>query len=100
MNIFKKSFDWCRRYISIPLLIVVAFLIFILFFNEHSVMKSYEYDARIEFQRAEIRRLTDSLNFYHRQNMLLDADPQTMERVVRERHHMRRSNEDVYVFIE
>jgi len=98
MNAIKNTYIWTKRYISVPFLIVVAFVIFILFFNEHSMMKSFEYDKKIEQQQAQIRQMTDSLEYYRLQNRLLDADPQTMERVVRERHHMRRSNEDVYIF--
>lgn len=98
MNSLKNIIIWCRKYISLPLILVVTFLIFLLFFNEQSMLDSFEYDRKIEQQRAEIRELTDSLDHYRRLNALLDADPQTMERVVRERHRMRRSNEDLYIF--
>lgn len=98
MNSIKEIYTWSRKYISIPFLLVVAFVVFILFFNEQSMMESFEYDRKIEQQRAEIRILTDSLNYYRQLNALLDADPETMERVVRERHHMRRNNEDLYIF--
>lgn len=100
MNPISRFFSWIRRYISITLLIVVAFIIVTLFFNEHSMMKAYEYDIRNNQKKEELRRLNDSLVYYHNLNQLLNADPQTMERVVRERHHMRRPNEDVYIFQE
>ena len=100
METVKNIFKWCRRYISLTFLIVVAFVLFVLFFNENSVMKNYEYRREIERLKAEIKMNTDSMNYYHNLNRLLETDPRTMERVVREQYHMQRADEDVYVFVD
>lgn len=100
MNTFKAMYDWCRRYISLTLIAVLAFVAFVLFFNENSVMKGYELNREIERLKAEIKENTDSMNYYMHQNELLRTDRETMERVVREQYHMQRDNEDVYVFID
>lgn len=39
--------NWFRRYVSISLLVVLAFVTFVLFFNENSVMKSMDYASEI-----------------------------------------------------
>ena len=39
----------------------------------------------------------DTLEYYNKLNHSLDTDPETMERIVRERYHMQRENEDVYI---
>ena len=47
--------------------------------------------------RREIRMEQDSLEYYRRMNMLLSTDRGTMEQIVRERFHMQRRGEDVYI---
>lgn len=89
---------WCRRYISLTLLIVVAFVVYVLFFNENSIMRSLELNDEIESLKAEIKDNTDSLDYYSRQLQLLHTDPETMEKIVREYYHMQHPDEDVYVF--
>lgn len=91
-------FRWCHRYISGMLLAVVAFVLFVLFFNDNSIMKSYEYSQEIERLKAEIKANEDSITHYVNLNKSLETDPETMERIVRERYHMQRQGEDVYVF--
>lgn len=98
METIKNILAWCRRYVSVTLLAVIAFVLFVLFFNENSVMKNFEYKKEIDRLKAEIKINTDSMEFYRRQNLLLQTDPQTMERIVREQYHMQRPDEDVYVF--
>lgn len=98
METVKNILAWCRRYISVTLIAVIAFVMFVLFFNENSVMKNFEYKKEIDRLKAEIKINTDSMEYYRRQNMLLQTDPQTMERIVREQYHMQRPDEDVYVF--
>lgn len=94
----KSTFDWCRRYITLPLLGVICFLVYVLFFNENSFMDRMRYNDEIERLKAEIRVNRDTLEYYRSLNRHLNTDPATMERIVREYYHMQRPNEDVYVF--
>lgn len=93
----KKMLQWCRRYISVTFLILIAFIAIVLFFNDNSFVKSVEYTTRISELREEIRANEDTLRHYQRLNHALDTDPETMERIVRENYHMQRENEDVYI---
>lgn len=93
-----NAYRWCRRYLSGMLLLVVAFVLFVLFFNDNSIMKSYEYSREIDRLKAEIKANEDSIDHYMKLNRSLDTDPATMECIVRERYHMQRVGEDVYVF--
>ncbi|WP_295730510.1 hypothetical protein [uncultured Muribaculum sp.] len=93
----KKTWQWCRRYISVTFLILIAFIAIVLFFNDNSFVKSVEYTTRISELREEIRANEDTLRHYRRLNHALDTDPETMERIVRENYHMQRENEDVYI---
>ena len=99
MNIAQSSaWRWMRRYISMPLIIAVAFIVFIVFFNENSLAKKQEYQETIDSLRAEIKANNDTMLYYHRLNTSLSNDPRELERIVRENYHMQRPNEDVYVF--
>lgn len=95
---FSKIFRWCKRYITVPLVIAVSYIVFVLFFNENSYFKSVEYQNKIDLLEAEIKVNNDTMQYYRTLNRSLAADPQAMERIVREEYHMQRPNEDVYIF--
>lgn len=89
---------WLKRYVSLSLLVVLGFIAFVLFFNDNSVAKSYDYAAQIRELEGEIAQYEDTLRHYRELNRRLDSDPQEMERIVREHYHMQRPSEDVYIF--
>jgi len=90
--------NWLRRYVSLTLIVVVAFVFFVLFFNDNSILQSFEYNRQIQALKDEIRANEDTLRYYRDLNERLNTDPETMERIVREQYHMQRPSEDVYVF--
>ena len=98
MEKIRNLLGWGRRYISFTLLIVVAYLAFLLFFNENSKMRSIDLDRTIDSLRTEIRVNQDSLEYYKALNNRLSTSPEEMERVAREQYNMNRPDEDVYVF--
>ena len=77
---------------------MVAYLAFLLFFNENSMMRSIDLDRTIDSLRTEIRVNQDSLEYYKALNNRLSTSPEEMERVAREQYNMNRPDEDVYVF--
>ncbi|MCX4331286.1 MAG: septum formation initiator family protein [Muribaculaceae bacterium] len=89
---------WLKRYVSLSLLVVMGFIVFVLFFNDNSVTRSYEYAAQIRELEREIAQYEDTLQHYQELNRRLDSDPQELERIVREHYHMQRPSEDVYIF--
>lgn len=95
---FTKIYYWCRRYISLMFIAIIAFVIFVLFFNENSIMRSFELNDEIEQLKAQIKDNTDTLNFYNDMLHRLSTDPETMERIVREHYHMQHPDEDIYIF--
>ena len=94
---FNNILTWCRRYISVTFIIVMAFILIVLFFNDNSILKSIEYNRQITELKREIKANQDTLDYYKALNHSLDTDPETMERIVREQYHMQRENEDVYI---
>ncbi len=89
---------WIRRYVSLPLLVIMSFLAFLLFFNEHSVMADMEYARQERELLTRIALYEDTLMHYETLNAKLDTDPAELEKIVREHYHMQRPSEDVYIF--
>lgn len=95
----KQNVSWLRRYIKWPLVLTLAYLSFVLFFNEYSIANSYKLSKTIDSLEQEIKVYKDTTQKYMQLNEQLNKDPYEMERVVREHHHMNRVNEDVYIFV-
>lgn len=93
----QSVISWTRRYVSLPLVVAVVYAAFVLFFNENSYSHSAELQNQIDELRAQIKENNDTMQYYLRLNHNLDTDPATLERIVRERYHMQRPNEDVYL---
>lgn len=95
----KGIYNWGKRYITVPLIGVVCFVVYVCFFNEeNSVIDRMRYQQRIDELNAEIAHNLDSLEYYKELNARLETSPEDVERVVREHYHMQRADEDVYVF--
>lgn len=88
---------WAKRYISFSFLASVAIIVYLMFFTDNSVASSYSQTMRNDSLRREIEIERDSLTYYQRMNTLLSTDRGTMEQIVRERFHMQRQGEDVYL---
>lgn len=93
----SNTWRWIRRYVKLPFLLTVGIIAALYLFNDHSALTYYEYETRINDLRTQIKATTDTLEYYRRLNRSLDTDPEAMERIVRERHHMQRADEDVYI---
>ena len=91
--------SWCRKYLSIPTVLFIFAMVFILFFQENSVGRIRHNQVVIDSLNQEITRYNDTLDKYRELNNRLDrGDAATIERVVREQHDMSLPDEDVYVF--
>lgn len=98
MDRLKGFGRWCRRYVRVGTLMGLAFVVFMLFFNDHSMARGMELNATIDSLQREIESMRDTAAYYQDLNQKLTTDPETMERVVRENYNMKRPGEDVFVF--
>ncbi|MDE6397241.1 MAG: septum formation initiator family protein [Muribaculaceae bacterium] len=90
---------WPSKYFSIPGLLVIGLIVYLIFFQENSVGQIYTYRQTIDSLETRISVYRDTFEFYHSLNERLDnRDPAILERIARERHDMNMENEDVYVF--
>lgn len=88
---------WIPRWLSLPFLIVMAFLVVMLFYGDSSYIKSNEYSTKINELTLEIKANKDSAAFYQQKAKELATDRETLEKIAREQYGMKRSSEDVYV---
>lgn len=94
----KKSTRWLRRYFSLITIGVIVAVVYMIFFSETSVLHKIEYQRIIDSLRYEVQVNRDSMLYYKELNSRLSTDPEIMEQVVRERHNMKRPDEDVFIF--
>lgn len=88
---------WIPRWLSLPLIIIVAFLVIMIFYGDNSYLKSKEYSEKIDELTKEIKANRDSAIYYQRKSHELSTDRETLEKIAREQYGMKRANEDVYI---
>ena len=94
----KNSFiGWCRRYISLLFVGLLALYVYVLFFNDNSYGHLRELHGEIKRLEKEKKENQDTLNKYYELNRLLLSDKEELERVAREKYGMQRPGEDVYI---
>lgn len=97
----KVTFSqWCRRYISFSLVVVIGVLVYIMFFTSNSLPDTYKYQREADQLTHQIKMENDSLQYYRQLNISLTSDPKTLERLAREKYHMQRPDEDVFIFVD
>lgn len=94
----KGSFwGWCRRYVSLIFVGLLALYVYVLFFNDNSYGRLRELHGEIKRLEREKEDNRDTLDKYRELNQLLLSDKKELERVARERYGMQRQGEDVYI---
>ena len=94
----KKLSFWLRRKSHLPLIIIGSVVVMLLFFNEEtSLALNMEYEREINRLTLEIKENRDSAAFYKEQRESLIHDSQDLEHMARERFHMQRPTEDVFI---
>lgn len=94
----KKGF-WRRRRGAIPFIVIATVIVAVLILNEEtSVKTNMEYEAQINELKAEIKHNRDSAEYYRRHRIAIERGDDDLERLARERYHMQKPTEDVFVY--
>ena len=88
---------WIPRWLNIPLLIFIAFVVVLLFFGENNYMRISQYRSQINDLKSQIKNNEDSARMYDGMVEELNTDNESLERLARERYGMKRTNEEVYI---
>ena len=88
---------WIPRWLNIPLVIFLAFVVVLLFFGDNNYMKISAYRSQINDLKSQIKNNQDSAAMYDAKVNELNTDNESLERLVREKYGMKRINEEVYI---
>ena len=98
MSIFNfKRPTWIPRWLNIPLLIFVGFVVVLLFFGDNNYMRINKYRSQINDLKSQIKNNEDSAAMYEAKVNELNTDKESLERLVREKYGMKRINEEVFI---
>lgn len=94
----KRINWWIRRRSHLPVILLGAGVVALLFFNEEtSLDRAHELDAQIRTLKAGIKEANDSTRYYVDARRKLLTDTEDLEFVVREKYGLQRPTEDVYL---
>ena len=93
---------WQRFRSKVPLvgLFALLYVLFILFIDEYSFLNKIIYDREINRLKKEIKAENDSIQYYRTQILEMKTDPESLEKMAREKYRMQRPDEDVYTIVE
>ena len=93
---FKRP-KWIPRWVNIPLLVFIGFVVVLLFFGDNNYMRISKYRSQINELKSQIKTNEDSAAMYDAKVNELNTDKESLERLVREKYGMKRTNEEVYI---
>ncbi len=97
-RIAKKVSFWLRRRFNIPIIVVGTLTVTVLLFNDDtSLSLNMEYERQINELSAQIAECRDSAAFYRRQREAIIHGHADLEHMAREKFHMHRPTEDVFI---
>lgn len=79
------------------LAIIVAALLWIIFFDKNSVILHIEREKNIAALQDSIQFYKNEISRQKRHLEELQSDPRQMEKFVRERYNMKREDEDIFI---
>lgn len=94
----KKLSFWMRRRSQLSFIIVGSIVVVMLFVNEETSVKlNMKYDRQISDLKDAIKLNNDSAQYYRKHRMALEQGQADLEYLARERYHMQRPSEDVFI---
>lgn len=100
-KMLKKASFWVRRRSHLPVIIIGAVIVAVLFFNEETSVKlNMEYQKRINELTRQIRENRDSAEYYRQRRIAIESGKTDLEQVAREQFHMQRPTEDLFIIEE
>ena len=94
----KKANFWIRRRSNLPIIIIGSLMVLLLVCNDDtSVSLNMEYERQINALKEEIAQCRDSAAYYRQQRESIIHGSGNLEHLAREKFHMQRPSEDVYI---
>ena len=74
----------------------IVFVLVIVFFDQFNLRKQVELHRELKAQEEEIEHLQTNIALYKDSLRMVTEDPESMERIAREKYFMKRDDEIVY----
>lgn len=95
----EKTGFWQRKRGAIPFIVIASVIVLMLFLNEEtSVKTNMEYESRINELKKEIQNNNDSAQYYRTHRLAIENGESDLEKLARERYHMQKPTEDVFIY--
>ncbi len=79
-------------------LVTVFFLSWIFFFASNNLISQYKENTELQEMKAKIKFLESEIKNMQTQYNALKTNPAAIEKLAREKYHMKKPNEDLFVF--
>ena len=89
---------WSILRISSSVFVIQRFLVLFLFFNKYGLLKYFELKSEIDAIEREIERSKNEIEELDRSIKSLDSSDTELEKVAREKFHMKKKNEKAFKF--
>lgn len=94
----KKANFWIRRRSHLPIIVLGTLMVMLLLFNDGtSVSLNMEYERQINELNEQIAECRDSAAYYRAQRESIIHGSANLEHLAREKFHMHRPTEDVFI---
>lgn len=90
-----KFFLWVRY--NKYWFVTIAFLLIIIFFDEHNVIRHLQNQREIAAMREDIKELNEQLELLSHKSQELHKDIEIMEKVAREKYGMHKDGEEIFI---
>ncbi len=65
--------------------------------GDYNFYASHQLQSQINDLKTQIQNVQDSTDYYERKIMEFNTDAETLEKIAREQHGMKKDNEDIYI---
>lgn len=98
MPAFQKTGKKLRKLLLNKYLIVLsAFVVFVTFFDEHSLVHRWESHQRIIRMEKELKFYQEEIKITKQRKVELQSSDENLEKFAREHYYMKRKNEDIFI---
>ena len=81
-------------------LVLVVFLVFILFFDQHNLINRWKTGRNIRSLEKEIRFYNDEIEMNKKKMNDMQVSDESMEKYAREQYYLKKDSEDIFIIKE
>lgn len=96
-NILKKL---RKVFLNKYLLVLTLFVVFVTFFDEHSLIHRWQSHQRINQMEEELKFYQDEIKATKQKKTELQSSDENLEKFAREHYFMKKKNEEIFIIKE